>query len=124
MKKLMIFTAVLMMGLWVSAQSTSVDYYKNGNVKTATYTAGDYTEVTEYFKSGKLKRISRYVNGVAEGLWLEYNRKETLILQGTYSSGQKIGEWLVYNPTDKLVYKVVYENDEKVSVSEWAHNKP
>ena len=123
MKKLMILAVALVLGMWVHAQSTNVEYYKNGNVKTATYTEGTYTEVTEYFKNGNLKSVSRFVNGVPHGIWQEYDKHETLISEGTYSYGKKTGEWLVYNIENKKIYKVTYRNDQKVAVSEWAHGR-
>lgn len=123
MKKLVILVVALVMGMWVSAQHADVEYYKNGNVKTTTFTEGSYAEVTSYFKSGKLKSVTRFVNGVPHGVWQEYDRQETLISEGTYANGKKTGEWLVYNVEDKKIYKVMYRNDEKVAVSEWAHGR-
>ena len=123
MKKLITLVMAIVLGMWVNAQNIDVTYYKNGNVKIATYTDGSYSEVTSYHKNGNLKSIARYVNGVPHGVWQEYDKHETLISEGNYSYGKKSGEWLVYNNYNHKVYKVTYQNDEKVAVTEWAHSR-
>lgn len=120
MRKLMSLIVALAIGVLAHAQRVQVDYYKNGHVKSTTFVEGTYTEVTAYYKSGKLKSISRFENGVPQGIWQTYDRHEILIAEGTYTNGRKTGEWLVYNYEDKKIYKVMYRNDEKVTVSEWA----
>jgi antitoxin component YwqK of YwqJK toxin-antitoxin module len=121
MKKIITFTLALFIGLVMQAQTVSVTYHNNGNVKTSTYTSGSMTERVTYHKDGKLKEIARFNNGKPHGQWQEFDKNETLISEGYYVNGKKSGKWLVYSDLDNTVYQVTYKNNIKVETIEWVH---
>ena len=119
MKKIITLSIAIFVGLLVQAQSVTVAYYNNGNVKTSTYTNGSMSERVTYQKDGTLREIARFNNGTPHGQWQEFDRNEVLISEGYYINGKKSGKWLIYNNLDNTVYQITYKNNLKVKTTEW-----
>ena len=119
MKKIITLSIAIFAGLLVQAQSVTVAYYNNGNVKTSTYTNGSMSERVTYQKDGTLREIPRFNNGTPHGQWQEFDKNEVLISEGYYINGKKSGKWLIYNNLDNTVYQITYKNNLKVKTTEW-----
>jgi antitoxin component YwqK of YwqJK toxin-antitoxin module len=54
-------------------------------------------EIRKFHKSGKIKEIAHFVNGLRDGLTLVYDKKGDLIAEEIYSAGNRNGtcKWLV-----------------------------
>ena len=69
-----------------------------------------------YYRSGILKRLGHYSNGLPEGNWKFYNEQKVLIQEGDFENGQEQGEWKFYNQAGDLEFYGPFKNGRKTGV--------
>ncbi len=94
-------------------------YYPNMSVEMEGFYNEDKAdrEWIWFYPNGRKKREEVYMFGKKEGLYVEYDSLENIILKGEYFDDARIGEWY-YNVGD-ITEKGTYELGEKNG--EWKH---
>lgn len=78
-------------------------------------------ERTDWYESGKKKRVSFYVRGVLHGKYTEWYETGRVHLDGTYDSGVKSGCWVEYYESGKRSEQLCSSmpNDDTFKYEEW-----
>ena len=95
-------------------------YYENGNLEQE----GKYTKSQKptglwkwYYENGKILREEIFLNGVEEGLLIEYSDSGKIITKGEFYNGEKEGVWFYELGDHKEEGE--YKGDRRVGV--WKH---
>jgi len=123
MKKIMFTLVLACFALFMSAQSTSMSYFDNGNIMTTYYMHGNYAERLSYYENGIVKEYATFLDGKPHGSWKLYNEKGKLVSNGTYQNGMKSGVWKVWSNDAATMVEVTYHNNEVIHSQEWATGK-
>lgn len=108
MKKI-VFMAMVLLGVSVSAQDVKPNFEKNGDLIKGTY----------YFENGEVMQEGTYKDGKLHGEWIMYNANGDKTAIGNYTDGVKTGKWFFWK-NDELV-EVDYSNNQIADVTTW-HN--
>lgn len=94
-------------------------YYKDGKLEMEGYFNRDKPdrEWVWYYPNGLKKREESYLMGKLEGLYVEYDSVENVILKGEYFDDVRIGEWFYF--VGDIIEEGAYELGEKDG--EWKH---
>ena len=85
-------------------------------MKNKAYSNGQKTfeqvgeELTYFFKNGKMKAQGISINGIMEGEWKFYRETGQLWQVGNFKEGLKNGSWIRYDKKDKLEYQETFTN--------------
>ena len=68
-----------------------------------------------YYKTGELKRVFNYVNGIVEGKSTIYYKNGYVRLESNFLNGKLNGLRRKYRDNGEFIYEILYENDEMVA---------
>ncbi|MCG1035983.1 toxin-antitoxin system YwqK family antitoxin [Polaribacter sargassicola] len=83
----------------VSKNKESVTfYYKSGKVfrKLKLVNGKEMGAFSEFYETGEIKVQGRYNNGLEEGVWKTYDKKGKIREKGKYDKGEKVGVWKTF----------------------------
>ena len=70
--------------------------------------------LTYFYKSGVVKAVGSFVNGLMEGEWRFFLKTEQLCQIGNFTKSKKNGLWIRYDKNDKVEYHENFYNDNKI----------
>jgi len=89
-----------------------LEYYDDGNVKIKLIKVSDkVSEVTEYYKNGRIKETSKYFNNVIHGLALEYYDTGELYSDRIFDNGTMNGRTTFYYQDGSVKAENLFKND-------------
>ncbi len=86
------------------------EYYEDGNIlKEGPLTNNQRSGKWKiYYRSGQIRNLVNYDNGVLNDTIIGYNENGTLKFRGIFKSGEKTGTWLIYDDNGKFLENRVY----------------
>jgi antitoxin component YwqK of YwqJK toxin-antitoxin module len=101
--------AVMAMGIMVAQAQKPSTYEKEG----------PRIKVTNYFDDGNVREVGYFVNGKADGSWIEYRADGSIKTKAFYDAGKKTGTWIVYSQDGSSLYELIYTNNSLVDSHKW-----
>lgn len=84
-----------------------------------TYTDGEKDCIREYDQNEVLREEGCFLDGKAEGKWVQYNAEGEVEIVGYYNNGQKEGTWYFYKNDQNKMYELFYENNYLTNSNLW-----
>lgn len=101
--------AVMAMGIMVAQAQKPAEYEVEG----------EKTKVTKFFDDGSVREVGYFVDGKADGSWIEYRADGTIKTKAFYTAGKKTGTWIVYSQDGRSLYELIYTDNLLVDSHKW-----
>lgn len=96
---------------YISGKPYMTGYYKNGTISQG----NENGTFTYYFESGKIFQVRNYIDGLLDGIFIEYYSTGIKKASVSFSKGERYGCEYSWDENGKLTHKAFIENNQALN---------